>query len=476
MCRRNGDTDGQYMDLRFLENNLFQQIRTIAEKNQMDVYLVGGFVRDSLLGKKSKDIDFVVVGDGPALAQQIAQELSIKDFTIYKNFGTALLKHTDFQLEIVGARKESYRGHTRKPEVENADLYTDLARRDFTINAIAVSLNGNSFGRYVDPFYGMTDLSKGIIRTPLEPKKTFYDDPLRIMRAIRFASQLLFKIDKKTLKGLIKMRDRLSIISQERITDELFRILMTDRPSIGLMLMKTTGVLEIVLPEIAMLKGVEQIESYRHKDVFDHTLKVVDNVAQVSDKLALRFAALYHDVAKPLTKAFKRDMGWSFHGHEEIGARVIKKVGRRLRISKDMIAYAQKLTRLHLRPIHLAVEGVTDSAIRRLLLKAGDDIDDLITLCRADITSGNPNRVASHLANFDIVVKRMEEVEEKDRLRQFQPPVRGDEIMQYCNLEPGPLVGKIKKAIEEAILNGDIPNEHDAALRYMKGIKDKIIS
>lgn len=463
------------MNKKHFSNTLFKTIGQVADENNVKVYVVGGYVRDVLLDKESKDLDFVVVGDGPYFAKKVARRLNANQVTIYKKFGTAMIVYHDRVLEFVGARAESYRGDSRKPTVQSADLLADLSRRDFTINAMAVALNGTHFGEIIDPYDGQADLQNKIIRTPLKPEKTFFDDPLRIMRAIRFACQLQFELDKKTKAGLKKEAARLKIISQERITDELIKILASQKPSTGFRLMDETGVLEIILPEIAALKGVEEINGYRHKDVFYHTLKVIDNVAAVSDDLRLRFVALYHDVAKPPTKQFKPGTGWTFHGHDDLGARMMKSIGRRLRISNELLQYTQKMIRLHLRPIHLAEEGVTDSAIRRLLFLAGEDVDDLMVLCRADITSGNPQRVAKHLANFDHVVERMEEVEAKDQLRQFQPPVRGDEIMQTFGLQPGPMVGKIKKAIEEAILEGVIPNEHDAAFDYMLTIKDDIL-
>lgn len=456
--------------------NLIMIISKLAREQRVAVYAVGGSVRDHLLDKKSKDLDLVVIGDGPAFAKVLATYLKVKNISIFKNFGTAMIKYRDKIIEVVGARKESYRGDSRKPEVSSADLMADLSRRDFTINSIAWSLNHDSFEEVIDPFDGRKDLEDGIIRTPLDPQQTFFDDPLRILRAIRFAAQLHFDIHNHTLQSIEHERERLKIISQERITDEIFKILMCDKPSIGFQLLAKTRVLEIIMPEISALKGVDQIGTYRHKDVFDHTLKVLDNVAKVSNKIELRFAALYHDVAKPLTKEFKPGLGWTFYGHEEIGARMLPAIGKRMRLSQDMIEYAQKMIRLHLRPIHLAQECVTSSAIRRLIFQGGPELDELISLCRADITSQNMKRVIKHLANFDLVVQRMQEVEQKDRLRQFQPPVRGEEIMQACELTPGPLVGKIKKAIEEAILNGDIPNEHDAAYSYMLKFRAQILN
>jgi len=360
--------------------------------------------------------------------------------------------------------------------VEPADLQADLARRDFTINAMAIALNRSNFGQLVDPFNGLKDLKRKLIRTPLDPVETFKDDPLRIMRAIRFATWLELKIEQQTLEAIRRMRDRLKIISQERITDEFLKILLAQRPSRGLLLMEETGVLELIFPELVAMKGVEERRGYHHKDVFFHTLQVLDNVAVASDKLELRFAALVHDIGKPRTKQFLDSKGWTFHGHEEVGARMLPRIGRRLRLPNDMIEYAQKLTRLHLRPIALTEEDVTDSAYRRLLVQAGEELEDLLILCRADITSQNPRRVRRHLQNFDRVVQRLHEVEEKDRMRAFQSPVRGDEIMELTGLRPGPLVGKLKRMIEEAILEGQIPNEHDAARRYLLEIKDQVLS
>ncbi len=455
---------------------VLRAIGRVADQAGYAAYAVGGYVRDRLLGKSGKDIDIVVVGDGPDFARLLADHLNIANISIFKKFGTAMLRYRGLVIEVVGARRESYRSNSRHPEVEGADLETDLARRDFTINALAVALNGANPGEVIDPFSGLADLHAGIIRTPLEPLRTFSDDPLRILRAIRFATQLQFEIEPLTLAALGSERERLAIISQERISDELIKMLASNKPSIALRLLSDSGVLDLVLPEIAALKGVDQIAGYRHKDVFEHTLKVVDNVARVSDKLGLRVAALYHDVAKPQTKEFKPGVGWSFHGHEELGARLFPAIGRRLRLPQETIDYTQKLIRLHLRPIHLAEEGVTDSAIRRLIFLGGAELDDLITLCRADITSGNPGRVARHLANFDVVVERMLAVEERDRLRAFQPPVRGEEIMAVLGLPPGPMVGRIKKALEEAILDGIIANEHDAAFAYMLQIKEELLA
>jgi poly(A) polymerase len=354
-------------------------------------------------------------------------------------------------------------------------LEDDLSRRDFTVNAIAAPVTGDHLGELIDPFGGREDLKKGVIRTPLDPEQTFDDDPLRLLRAIRFAAQLNFEIEKKALAAITRRKERLAIVSQERITDEFMKILGSPMPSVGLKLMFDTGVMRIMFPEVADMAGVEQREEYHHKDVFLHTLRVVDNVAQTSGSIWLRFAALVHDIAKPRTKAFREGLGWTFHGHDEIGARMVKGIFQRMRLPFDQLKYVEKLVRLHLRPMALVDEVVTDSAVRRLLFEAGEETDDLMALCRADITSKNPQLVQRFMRNYDIVSKKMAEVEEKDRLRVFQPPVRGDEIMRVCNLEPGPLVGKLKKLIEEAILDGIIPNEHDAALEYLLKMKDTVL-
>ncbi|TDI91012.1 MAG: HD domain-containing protein [Caldithrix sp.] len=460
----------------FKQNSLLNKIGKIADQEKAEVYAVGGVVRDKLLGRGCKDIDFVIVGDGPSFAKAVAKKLQTKQPTIYQKFGTALVVYQDYNLEFVGARKESYRSNSRKPTVTPADLSTDLARRDFTINALAIGLNKNNFGEIIDHFNGQLDIRKKIIRTPLDPVVTFEDDPLRILRAIRFATQLDFTIEPETKTGIGKTFKRLDIISPERITEEFLKILLAPRPSIGFFLMEETGVLNVVFPEFVALKGIEQIEGHHHKDVFRHTLKVVDNVAAVSQDINLRYTALVHDIAKPRTKEFVKGKGWTFHNHEEVGARMLPGIGRRLRLPNEMTQYAQKLTRLHLRPISLTLEEVTDSAYRRLLVQAGEHLEDLLCLCRADITSQNPQRVQKHLANFDFVVNRLQEVEGKDQMHAFQSPVRGEEIMRVCNLKPGPQIGKLKKMIEEAILEGDIPNDYDAAYQYLLSIKDTISS
>jgi poly(A) polymerase len=465
-----------------LNHPLLLTVRKVADNEGVQAFVVGGFIRDQLLGRDSKDMDVVVLGDGITFAKSFVKALGKGNVVTYERFGTAMVNLTDSpsgseigKIEFVTARKESYSTDCRKPNVEVGTLEDDLSRRDFTINAIAASVTEDHLGELIDPFSGREDLEKGLIRTPLDPERTFDDDPLRLLRAIRFASQLRFEIEKKALAAITRRKERLSIVSQERIRDEFLKILGSPMPSVGLKLMFDTGVMRIVFPEVAEMAGVEQREEYHHKDVFLHTLRVVDNIAEMSDNIWLRFTALVHDIAKPRTKAFREGIGWTFHGHDEIGARMMKGIFQRMRLPFDQLKYVEKLVRLHLRPMALVDEAVTDSAVRRLLFESGEEIDDLLTLCRADITSKNPQLVQRFMRNYDIVSTKIKEVEEKDRLRAFQPPVRGDEIMQVCNLEPGPLVGKLKKLIEEAILDGIIPNEHDAALEYLLKMKDTVL-
>lgn len=454
---------------------VLHRIGALADEERLEVYVVGGYVRDRVLGKDVNDVDVLVIGDGIAFAKKAADALGRKNVVTYERFGTAMVYLDTMKIEFVGARKESYSEDSRKPSVIVGTLYDDLSRRDFTINAMAASLNKERWGTVEDPFDGQRDLEAKIIRTPLDSVKTFDDDPLRMMRAIRFASTLGFAIEGKTLAAIPAMKGRLAIVSQERITDEFMKILASPKPSIGLRLMFDTGVMTMVLPEIAEMSGVDQRNDHHHKDVFLHTCQVVDNISTMTDNLYLRFAALVHDIAKPKTKQFREGIGWTFYGHEEAGARMVKKIFKKLRLPFDKVPYVEKLVRLHLRPMALVDEDVTDSAVRRLLFEAGLESDDLMMLCRADITSKNPKLVREYTANYDLVYSKMKEVEEKDRLRAFQPPVRGDEIMQVCGLQPGKLVGVLKSHIEEAILNGTIPNEHDPALAYLLSIKDKII-
>jgi len=451
------------------------RIGAIADANSVEVYVVGGYVRDLFLGKEVKDIDIVVVGDGIRFARNVAREFGHTDVVVFEKFGTAMLPLEDRKVEFVAAREESYSRDSRKPTVQQASLASDLSRRDFTINTLAVGLHKTDFGKLSDLYDGVNDIQQKILRTPLDPEKTFDDDPLRMMRAVRFASQLQFTIDPPTLEAISAMASRISIVSMERIVDEFQKILLSPKPSVGLHLFYSTGLAAHVFPELVAMVGVDQRDDYHHKDVFLHTLKVVDAISMSSDNLWLRFVGLVHDIAKPKTKAFKEGIGWAFHGHEEVGARMMKSIFRRMRLPTDKLSYVEKLVRLHLRPMVLVSEEVTDSAIRRVMFEGGNDIDDLMLLCRADITSQNPQRVTRYMQNYEHVIQKMKEVEEKDRIRNWQPPVRGDEIMQTCNIGPSPLVGILKKKIEDAIIDGQIPNEHEAALQFLMSIKYQII-
>jgi len=443
-----------------------------ADELGVDVYIVGGFIRDLILNKEVEDIDFLVVGDVLKFTKSFANALGITDIVIYKNFGTAHFNHQGLNFEFVGARKESYNKSSRKPEVTEGSFYDDISRRDFTINTIAVSILEGNFGEVIDHFNGLRDIDQKLIRTPLDPKITFDDDPLRILRAFRFASQLNFDVDKSILTSANELKDRLEIVSQERKTDEFLKILKSSQPSVGIKLLQESNVMEIIFPEIAQMIGVEQREEYHHKDVFYHTCEVVDNISRKTENVWLRFAALVHDIAKPKTKKFIEGTGWTFHGHEELGARMMKSIFRRMKLPMNQLVYVEKLVRLHLRPIALVSDVVTDSAIRRLIVAADEDLNDLITLCRADITSKNPDKVERYLQNYEIVVKKVLEVKEKDKLRAFQSPVSGEVIMQVCNLKPSKKVGEIKTAIEEAILDGIIRNDYEEAYEYLLKIKD----
>jgi poly(A) polymerase len=447
---------------------VFKTVGDVADQLGVEAYVVGGYVRDLLLKRPSKDIDFVCVGSGIDLAEAVATKLGPNvNVSVFKNFGTAQIRFDDLDLEFVGARKESYRSDSRKPIVEDGTLADDQQRRDFTINAMAISINKKSFGQLVDPFDGVGDLKRKIIKTPTDPDVTFSDDPLRMMRAIRFASQLNFDIDADTFSSLMKQTSRLKIISQERITDELNKIILSPIPSYGFKLLFHSGLLKEFFPEMIALHGVEYVGNNAHKDNFFHTLQVLDNVSKVSNDLWLRWAAILHDIAKPATKRYDKIHGWTFHGHEEKGARMTPGIFRRMKLPMDeRMAFVQTLVRLHLRPIPLAKE-VTDSAIRRLLFDAGDAIDALMMLCRADITSKNLQKVDKFLKNFDLVEEKMKEVEGKDHIRNFQPPVTGDEIMKMYNLPPSKIIGDLKERIKEAILEGEIRNDRAEALTFL---------
>ncbi len=459
---------------------IFETISEAAFEAGQPVYVVGGYVRDYYLKRldaaEEPDIDFVTVGSGIKLAREVASKLKTKQIAVFKNFGTAQVKWKNYELEFVGARKESYNRQSRKPVVENGTLRDDQERRDFTINALSWSLNKDSMYDLVDPFEGLNDLKNKVIRTPLEPEKTFNDDPLRMMRAVRFATQLDFEIEKTTLDAIKNMAHRMDIISNERIVSELNKIILSPVPSKGFSLLFETGLLKHIFPELVDLHGVKEVNGVRHKDNFWHTLKVLDNVAEKSDNLWLRWAAIMHDIAKPATQRFSPEHGWTFHGHDGLGAAMTKRIFRKMGLPLDhRLKYVQKLVRLHLRPIALANEEVTDSAVRRLTFEAGNDFEDLMALCRADITSKNDNKVKRYLRNFDEVEEKVRIVDEKDRLRNFQPPIDGREIMEMYNLTPGPAVGNIKDRIQDAILDGEIENTREAALAFMDKIKDEYL-
>jgi putative nucleotidyltransferase with HDIG domain len=458
-----------FIDCSSKELFIFKKIANAATQAGMPAFIIGGFVRDKIIGRPTNDADIVCLGDGILLANHVADRFSPRpNVAFFKNFGTAHIRINEFDIEFVGARKESYRAESRNPEVEPGTLEDDQNRRDFTINALAISLNTGDYGELIDPFNGIKDIEAKIIRTPLPAHQTFSDDPLRMMRAIRFAAQLGFVIEEDTFRAIKDNKERIRIISQERITDELNKILLSDKPSVGFNLLFTSGLLQLIFPQMVDLAGAEYIDGKGHKDNFQHTLQVIDNLSVHSADLWLRWAALLHDIAKPVTKRFEEGHGWTFHGHEAVGARMVPKIFSKLKLPlNDRMRFVQKLVELHLRPISLTKENITDSAIRRLIFDAGEDIDALMLLCNADITSKNKAKVNRYLSNFKMVKKRIEEVEELDKIRNWQPPVTGELIMQTFNLTPGRNVGIIKDAIREAILDGVIPNNYEEAYTFM---------
>ena len=467
------------LDTSKVEFKVFEAVKKTASYLNCEAYAIGGYVRDAILGQKNDDtypdIDITVKGDYNTFSKHLAKELNINTIVPFENFKTSRLVHDEYQIEIAETRKESYVKDSRKPIVESTTLEEDLLRRDFTINAIAMSLNEMNFGEIIDPLGGIKDLNKGILITPLDPDETFSDDPLRMLRAVRFAAKLDFQIASNILDSISRMSKRLNIISWERITEEILKCLKTDKPSIAFYLMKDTGLLGYVFPEMNVMSGVEIIDGKSHKDVFIHTLQVVDNAANLSEKMEIRFAALVHDIAKPPTKRFDKIKGWTYHGHEEVGRRMIKVVAERMKLSKELRNYLMNMTKLHLRPIALAKKNITDSAIRRLMVEAGDNIDDLMILCRADITTKNQKKVEKYINNFNRVEESMKDVKLRDELRNFQSPVGGKEIMKLLNIKAGKKVGKVKSFIEESILNGDIDNTYDASLDLLMKNKSKFL-
>ncbi|UEG52637.1 CCA tRNA nucleotidyltransferase [Mucilaginibacter daejeonensis] len=449
-----------------LQHPVFKTISAVADEQQVHAYAIGGFVRDIFLERPSKDIDIVVIGNGIAFAEAVANRLKVK-VSVFKSFGTAMLKYRDVEVEFVGARKESYRSQSRKPVVENGTLDDDQKRRDFTINALAIALHAEEHGQLIDPFGGMADLERKLIRTPLDPQETFSDDPLRMMRAIRFASQLGFTIDEVAVKAIELNKERIRIVSQERITDELNKIILSPVPSVGFKYLHDTGLLALIFPQMEALYGVEYVNGRGHKDNFYHTLQVLDNIATTTNDLWLRWSAILHDIAKPATKRFEAGHGWTFHGHEDKGSRWVPKLFGQLKLPlNDRMKFVQKMVLLHMRPIVLTQEIVTDSAVRRLLFEAGDDIESLMLLCKADITTKNEYKIKKYRQNFELVQQKLKDVEDRDRIRNWQPPITGTDIMELFGLQEGREVGIIKNKIREAILEGDIPNTYEDALAF----------
>ncbi len=457
------------------KHSIFSIVSTVSKEQALETFVVGGYVRDLLLEKPSKDIDFVCVGNGLKLAEGVAKQLGVKaKLSVFKRFGTASIHFEGFSYEFVGARKESYSEDSRNPEVSSGTLEDDQNRRDFTINAMAISLCQKDYGALIDPFDGVGDLDRKTIKTPLAPDITFSDDPLRMMRAIRFASQLGFDIEANTFQGIIDSKERISIVSQERITDELNKIILSKTPSYGFKLLFHAGLLEFIFPEMAKLQGVQKINGKAHKDNFYHTLQVLDNISEMTDDLWLRWAAILHDIAKPATQRFHEKVGWTFHGHEDMGAKWVPHIFKKLKLPlDDRMKYVQKLVRLHLRPIALVNDKVTDSAVRRMVFEAGKDVGDLMTLCRADVTSKNPERVDRYQKNFTRVERKIREVEERDRIMNFQPPVTGEMILEVFDIQPSKLIGDIKAEIKESILEGRIANDKDEAFAMMLDLGKK---
>ncbi|MFV0182045.1 CCA tRNA nucleotidyltransferase [Empedobacter falsenii] len=456
--------------LEAVSNPIFKNVAEVADEINQETYVVGGFVRDYLLNRgQKKDIDFVTVGNGILLAKELAKTLeNTSPVSVFKRFGTAMFKYKEIDLEFVGARKESYSEDSRKPHVEDGTLEDDQKRRDFTINTLAISMNKENFGELIDPFNGVEDLNNKIIKTPLEPNITYSDDPLRMMRAIRFAAQLGFEIEKKSFQAIIDNAERISIVSFERVMDEFQKIMMTEKPSVGLLLLEQSGLMQYILPELVALKGIEEVEGQKHKDNFYHTLEVVDNISIHTDNVWLRWAALLHDIGKAVTKRFDKNVGWTFHSHEFVGSKMVLKLFRRLKLPLGpQVKYVQKLVMMSSRPIAVVTDDATDSALRRLLFDAGEDFDDLITLCKADITTKNERKQKRFKQNFEVVEQKIKDVEERDRVRNFQPPISGEQIMEIFDIQPGKEIGILKNAIKEAILEGEVENNYNSALEFV---------